>query len=170
MCAESGDLNVVEESSDRGGHGCGECEAAASVSEYFDLLALTPRGPKRFHRNNPQAPSDVYTRGEAVVYVGAFVAAGDAGWLGSMRVRLVVSVLGRGQKLPRVPSGVVHFHFRTERWDDAEQWRALFDVLTGVMDDGASVLIHCMAGIHRAPMCTAGVLSIMCQVCFQDAF
>ena len=32
------------------------------------------------------------------------------------------------------------------------------------------MLIHCMAGIHRAPMCAAGALSIVCQLSFAEAY
>ena len=43
-------------------------------------------------------------------------------------------------------------------------------VVGGVFDSGASVLIHCMAGIHRAPMCAAGALSIVRQLRFEEAY
>ena len=43
-------------------------------------------------------------------------------------------------------------------------------VVGGVFDSGASVLIHCMAGIHRAPMCAAGALSIVRHLSFEDAY
>ena len=71
------------------------CHAAvAPVRDFFDLLAELPRGPKQFSKKNPQAPTSIYCRNGASVYVGGFEAASDAGWLEQAGVGLVVSVLG----------------------------------------------------------------------------
>ena len=55
------------------------CHAAvAPVRDFFDLLAELPRGPKQFSKKNPQAPTSIYCRNGASVYVGGFAAARDA--------------------------------------------------------------------------------------------
>ena len=38
------------------------------------------------------------------------------------------------------------------------------------LDAGRSVLIHWMAGVHRAPMCAAGTLAVLQGVSFKDAY
>ena len=55
--------------------------ASRSVDDFFDMLAELPRGPKRFCKKKPQAPTLVYERGCGVVYVGAIAAAEDPEWL-----------------------------------------------------------------------------------------
>ena len=35
---------------------------------------------------------------------------------------------------------------------------------------GESVLVHCSAGIHRAPMCSAGILAVLLHLGFDDAY
>ena len=42
----------------------------------------------------------------------------------------------------------------------------MYDVIAA----GRSVLIHCMAGRHRAPMCAAGALSVLLDVGFREAY
>ena len=145
-------------------------EGNGEVGDYFDQLAAMPRGPKHYSKNNAQAPSCVYSRGGARVYVGAFVAAEDASWLQRSCIGLVVSVLGSRQRHPAVPCRRKHFQFCTDRWDDLDQWRTLVESIWATLEKGLSVLIHCMAGIHRAPVCAAGSLAILCQTSFQDAY
>ena len=148
------------------------CHAAvAPVRDFFDLLAELPRGPKQFSKKNPQAPTSVYCRNGASIYVGGFEAARDAEWLKQAGVGLVVSVLGHSQPLPFLPfAWIRRFRFCSDRWDDADTWRMLGKVVGGAFDFGVSVLIHCMAGIHRAPMCAAGALSIVRQLSFEEAY
>ena len=141
------------------------------VEDCFDELAQIPRGPKRYHKNAPQAPCCVHScDGGGFIYVGAFAAAQNADWVERNCVGLVVSVLGPRQRLPRVPQGVICFHFCSDRWSDDEQWCALVEAVRSTLGSGCSVLIHCMAGIHRAPVCAAGVLAILCQLSFQRAY
>ena len=140
------------------------------VVDCFDELAQMPRGPKRYHKDAPQSPCCVYSRDGGSIYVCAFAAAQDADWLEPNCVGLVVSVLGAKQRCPRVPRRVTRVHYCSDRWSDVEQWRALVEAILGTLSNGDSVLIHCMAGIHRAPVCAAGALAILCQMSFQRAY
>jgi hypothetical protein len=60
--------------------------------------------------------------------------------------------------------------FDTNRFDDEEQWMRLAEAMCEELEAGRSVFVHCMAGIHRAPMCAAGALSILRQISFTDAY
>ena len=137
---------------------------------FFDMLAEISRGPKRFDKDKPQAPSCVYSGDGGSVYVGAFVAAEDKSWLRTARVGLVVSVLGARQRLPVVPRGVKLLYFCADLWCDVGQWRLLSEAVRSALDAGQSVLFHCMAGIHRAPMCAAGALAVLCRLTFEAAY
>ena len=44
------------------------------------------------------------------------------------------------------------------------------DAVYDVLQTGRSVLFHCMAGIHRAPMCAAGVIAALFDESFGEAY
>ena len=65
---------------------------------------------------------------------------------------------------------ILHFRFDCDRFTDEGQWCALVDAMWDELDAGRSVLVHCMAGVHRAPMCTAGALAALLQIPFDEAY
>ena len=104
------------------------------------------------------------------VYVGGFAGAEDRYGLRNAHVGLVVSVLGRDQKHPVVPKGIRHFRFNCDRFEDRTQWCELVEAMMEELDAGRSVLVHCMAGVHRAPMCAAGALAVLLGISLRDAY
>ena len=146
-------------------------QAAVSDSDFFDLLAELPQGPRKFTKKNPENPTCVYEDSSGGrVFVGGFAGAEDNYSLSIGHVGLVVSVLGWDQEHPVVPKGIGHFRFDSDRFDDRAQWCALVEAMMGELDAGRSVLVHCMAGVHRAPMCAAGALAVLLGISLGDAY
>ena len=146
-------------------------QAAVSDSDFFDLLAELPQGPRKFTKNSPEAPTCVYEASSGGrVYVGGFAGAEDRYGLRNAHVGLVVSVLGRDQKHPVVPKGIRHFRFNCDCFEDRTQWCELVEAMMEELDAGRSVLVHCMAGVHRAPMCAAGALAVLLGISLGDAY
>ncbi len=140
-------------------------ERVCNDADFFDMLAERPQGPRRFTKRAPEPPTCVYAAegGGGQLYVGGFRAAEDWSWLAEHRVGLVVSVLGSSQQMPRVPRGVVALHFDSGGFEVAQQWRSFASAVKTCFDAGGCVLVHCMAGVHRAPMCAAGGLAVLLQ-------
>ena len=67
-------------------------------------------------------------------------------------------------------SEVLSFRCIAQVLGDVEQWLVVAACVSDALDRGVSVLVHCMAGIHRAPVCMAGVLAIILQISFQEAY
>merc|ERR1711965_403669 len=51
-----------------------------------------------------------------------------------------------------------------------QQWNEVVDAVKWALAAGESVLVHCSAGIHRAPMCSAGILAVLLHLGFDDAY
>lgn len=140
-------------------------------AEFFDLLAELPQGPRKFNRHNLETPTCVCMKHRvAAVFTWAALWQQKVVGLENAGVGLVVSVLGWRQKHPVTSKGIRYFLFDADRFKDRTQWCELVETIMEELDAGRSVLIHCMAGVHRALMCAADTLAVLQGVSFEDAY
>jgi len=166
----AGRLDAAQSVSSSGTVDAVERAAKAEVNVFDLLAARTGARPNSFCARNPEEPTPVQLDGRGHLYIGGRRAAEDAAWLRKNRVGLVVSVLPRHDR-PRVPACVGKlYHFDCDRFDDKQQWNEVVDAVKWALAAGESVLVHCSAGIHRAPMCSAGILAVLLHLGFDDAY
>eukprot|EP00435_Cladocopium_sp_Y103_P036638 s1798_g9.t1 len=148
----------------------GEAEAASAVDlndDYFDALALQ-RWSRPGHSGSPEPPTVVYRHGteaEApVVILGGNPDLQDLGLLENHRVKLVVTCYTKpaAEQGAVFPSNVCirHWVISSPKRRDRD-WAALKPLIRSTLDHGSSILVHCMAGVHRAPVATGIVLAAL---------
>ena len=68
-----------------------------------------------------------------------------------------------------IPESVRSCFFDCRRFGDVAEWFRIVDVVWDVLRSGESVLVHCAAGIHRAPVVAAGILSALLEMEYKEA-
>ena len=70
----------------------------------------------------------------------------------------------------RIPKGVRSHFFDCTRFGDVHEWIRVVDVVWDVLAAGKNVYVHCVAGIHRAPVAAAGILAALLGISFPEAY
>ena len=142
-------------------------EPAEVEDEFFDSLALQ-RWSRPGHGDGPEPPTVVYRKGTSesapVVILGGIPGEADLAMLERHRVRLVVtcfaqSAVGKGAVFPK-DACVRHWVISSPKKRDRD-WAELRPLLQPTLEHNSSIFVHCMAGVHRAPVATGIVVSTL---------
>ena len=142
-------------------------EPAEVEDEFFDSLALQ-RWSRPGHGDGPEPPTVVYRKGTSesapVVILGGIPGEADLAMLERHRVRLVVtcfaqSAVGKGAVFPK-DACIRHWVISSPKKRDRD-WAELRPLLQPTLEHNSSIFVHCMAGVHRAPVATGIVVSTL---------
>ena len=126
-------------------------------------------------RRDPEGPEP------GSIWVGGLPTETNRRWFEENRVTLVVTCFAESaltrevREQGRMVKGwipdscyVVHVVVGCEK-ERSEQFREALRIMAPTLEAGESVLIHCMAGVHRAPVITAASLSHFLPCSFDEA-
>ena len=132
-----------------------------SFDEAFDVLAQE-RWKRPGSSRNPEPPTCVLSKDGSHVFLGGIDAAGDVEFLQKYDVRLLITCFheqleARGARPPGVVQRMKVVLSDPDQRD--EQFKRALQAVRSHLQTQASVLVHCMAGVHRAPLVTAALLA-----------
>ena len=145
---------------------------------YFDELARNLPATVG-HSGNPAPPTIVHTYKEnqllPALILGPLPKASMASFFREHNVKMVISVFeepltSRGGS---VPDGVCVFQLPITHYDHNKSavllaWQYIRKALLPTLEARESVYIHCMAGVHRAPLAAAAIKAMLTQTSFDD--
>eukprot|EP00438_Fugacium_kawagutii_P032678 Skav221339 [mRNA] locus=scaffold1845:45180:46922:+ [translate_table: standard] len=143
---------------------------------YFDKLAAERR-PRAGHSGDPEPPTLVYNHFANDLTVGILLGPlprrSMAPLFHKHRVRLVVTyfdepLTSRGGELPpnimNVNFPITHYSVGrggVGREKVVTAWRRLWKMVLPTLQSRESIYVHCMAGVHRAPVPTAMLVAML---------
>ena len=138
-----------------------DAAADRSFDEAFDVLAQE-RWRRPGSGRNPEPPTCVLSQDGSHVFLGGIDAAGDAEFLQKCNVRLLITCFheqleARGARPPGVVQRLKVVLSDPDQRD--EQFKRALQAVRSHLQTQASVLVHCMAGVHRAPLVAAALLA-----------
>jgi len=144
----------------------------ATDEDCFERLAKRKRS-NGFTKETPQRPTPIYTT-SGVMYVAGRVHALDGDWLQDHGVGLVVSVLTKLDNID-LGSNIERLLFSSSSGPtgslvNPDHWRRAVEKVRRCFAMGRAVVVHCAAGIHRAPAVSAGLIAITQQVGYGEAY
>eukprot|EP00438_Fugacium_kawagutii_P015958 Skav227095 [mRNA] locus=scaffold199:2660:6188:+ [translate_table: standard] len=154
-----------------------ESAPADDPDAYFDRLAAERR-PRAGHSGDPEPPTFVYNYFPNDLTVGILLGPLPKRHMAPLfhqhRVRLVVTcfdepLASRGGELPpnimNVNFPITHFNVGrgVGREKVVTAWRRLWKMILPTLQSRESIYVHCMAGVHRAPVPTAMLVAMLCN-------
>ena len=140
-----------------------------SDDQYFDDLA-SQRWKKPGHSGAPEPPTVIYRHvagyDAPCIILGGLPVQSDMKFLRDKQVQLVVTCLQEHpeKKGGAVPIGAYVYQFGIAGKKRNASWEALRKLILPALENGESIYIHCMAGVHRAPVAAALVLAAVRQL------
>eukprot|EP00435_Cladocopium_sp_Y103_P044163 s845_g12.t1 len=146
--------------------------------EYFDELARNL--PARVqHSGDPAPPTIIHNYKEdrliPAIILGPLPKASMAMFFKEHNVKMVItafeeSLTSRGGS---VPEGVCTFqlpltHYDRDKASVLQAWQYIRKSILPTLEAGESVYIHCMAGVHRAPLAAAAITAMLTKTSFDD--
>ena len=131
---------------------------------YFDELAER-RWSRPGHSGQPEPPTVVYRHENgAVILLGGIPNRAACATLASYDVKLIVSCFEKlcTERGGIIPKGAyqVRFHL-TSKKSRQPDWEAVKQLVHPTLSQGHSILVHCAAGVHRAPVGCAMILAAL---------
>jgi hypothetical protein len=138
-----------------------DAAADRGFDEAFDVLAQE-RWRRPGSGRHPEPPTCVLSQDGSHIFLGGIDAAGDAEFLQKYNVRLLITCFheqleARGARPPGVVQRLKVVLSDPDQRD--EQFKRALQAVRSHLQTQASVLVHCMAGVHRAPLVTAALLA-----------
>ena len=138
-----------------------DAAADRGFDEAFDVLAQE-RWRRPGSSRHPEPPTCVLSQDGSHIFLGGIDAAGDAEFLQKYNVRLLITCFheqleARGARPPGVVQRLKVVLSDPDQRD--EQFKRALQAVRSHLQTQASVLVHCMAGVHRAPLVTAALLA-----------
>jgi hypothetical protein len=118
------------------------------------------------HRNGPEPPT-LITMGPGKVFLGGIPKKEDAEWFEATNVTLCITCFAKSAASQGgfVPPSVLNMNVEvSHEGRRAQMWSDAWKVIMCTFQAGESVLIHCMGGVHRAPVVAAVAHSKLMQV------
>ena len=139
--------------------------------QYFDDLA-TQRWNRPGHSGSPEPPTVIYRHVPGLeapcVILGGLPVQSDMGLLRNLKVELVVTCFQEHpeKKGGAVPIGAYVYQFGLAGKKRNASWEGLRKLILPALENGESIYVHCMAGVHRAPVAAALILAAVRQLPF----
>ena len=139
--------------------------------QYFDDLA-TQRWNRPGHAGSPEPPTVIYRHIPGLeapcVILGGLPVQSDMGLLRDLKVELVVTCFQEHpeKKGGTVPTGAYVYQFGIAGKKRNASWEGLRKLILPALENGESIYVHCMAGVHRAPVAAALILAAVRQLPF----
>lgn len=139
-------------------------EPVVADDEYFDNLAKQ-RWSRVGHASKPEPPTVVYRHGNgAVVLLGGIPDRAACATLAQHDVKLVISCFNElcTERGGIIPKGSYQMKFNlTAQRNRQPHWEAIKLMINPTLAHGHSILVHCAAGVHRAPIGCAMILAVL---------
>ena len=139
--------------------------------QYFDNLA-TQRWRRPGHSGAAEPPAVIYRHVAGLeapcIILGGLPTADDVQFLRDMKVELIVTCFQErpDKKGAVLPPGAYIFNFCIAGKRRQGAWEALRKLILPALENGESIYVHCMAGVHRAPVAAALILAAVRQLPF----
>ena len=139
--------------------------------QYFDQLA-TQRWRQPGHSGAAEPPTVIYRHIAGLeapcIILGGLPTAADVQFLRDMKVELIVTCFQErpDKKGAVLPPGAYVFNFCIAGKRRQGSWEALRKLILPALENGESIYVHCMAGVHRAPVAAALILAAVRQLSF----
>eukprot|EP00435_Cladocopium_sp_Y103_P050896 s279_g15.t1 len=151
---------------------------AFNPDEYFDELARNLLARVQ-HSGDPAPPTMDHNYKEdrliPAIILGPLAKASMAKFFKEHNVKMVItafeeSLTSRGGS---VPEGVCTFqlpltHYDRDKASVLQAWQYIRKSILPTLEAGESVYIHCMAGVHTAPLAAAAITAMLTKTSFDD--
>ena len=140
-----------------------------SDDQYFDDLAAQ-RWRKPGHSGAAEPPTVIYRHvvgyDAPCIILGGLPVQSDMQFLRDKQVQLVVTCFQEHpeKKGGAVPIGAYVYQFGIAGKKRNASWEALRKLILPALENGESIYVHCMAGVHRAPVAAALILAAVRQL------
>ena len=139
--------------------------------QYFDELA-TQKWKRPGHSGAAEPPTVIYRHVAGMeapcIFLGGFPIQENLQFLRDMKVEFIVTCF---QERPErkgavLLPGAYIFNFCIAGKRRQGSWEALRKLILPALENGESIYVHCMAGVHRAPVAAALILAAVRQLSF----